>query len=88
VNLLPNYRIFYKSNMAVDRHLALLISDFQGNLRTRVILFMCVSNFGRSIPEIQPFFEIQYGDRQPSWIPSNAKFEVTLRRAVIVWLCA
>jgi hypothetical protein len=35
---------------------------------------------GQSIPEIQAFFEIQYGGRQPSWIPNNANYEVTLKK--------
>jgi hypothetical protein len=52
---------------------------------------MCNSNFvriDRSIPEMQAFFEIQYGSRQPSAIPNNANYEMTLRKAVIFLLYA
>jgi hypothetical protein len=45
---------------------------------------MCVSNLVRSIhSQNTAFFEIQNGGRQPSWIPNNANYEVTPRRAVI-----
>jgi hypothetical protein len=51
---------------------------------------MCVSKFvriGRYIHQLHPFFEIQYDGRQPSWILSNANYEVTFRKAVNFWLC-
>jgi hypothetical protein len=90
VNLLPNYSIFTNQ---IWRSAAILHSpnaNFEMVNLSTVVASACVCQISwESVDRFRntAFFEIQYGGRQPSWIPNNSNYEVTLRRAVIFWLC-